>query len=386
MLYIRRLVPGWRDGETAEFETSAKSDKSLQPILNLPMSEAARSSHDYTEGATEAEIDSALHTRRRERRDSQVSASYGEDDEGAVFDGPGHYVVPSSVTNMHHERPLARRASGQWTPRSRRRRRSEDRGSQGSYLARRASEDTQPSGSNDEDEAVDEDGVDIATSYSGRRSRRRESRASRSVFENIASLFARSSSPTRSRRSLSRASSGGSSFRSRRSGLRIRSDGSDYAVEDEEGSDRWGYSSPEEELGSLDGLLEEGADIVESTSDIDYGSQPPSPTASLPLLSNDHIFDDTRIDMEDLARSSSPRPPPGPPSRQRIHLADEDTTVRFLGYEIMLWRKRLWTLCCVVTFGALGLVGHWFPRVWLRWAAREKAFKDIDDGLVVVEV
>ena len=29
---------------------------------------------------------------------------------------------------------------------------------------------------------------------------------------------------------------------------------------------------------------------------------------------------------------------------------------------------------------------HWFPRLWLSWVADEKAFKDMDNGFMVIEV
>jgi cation-transporting ATPase 13A3/4/5 len=57
-----------------------------------------------------------------------------------------------------------------------------------------------------------------------------------------------------------------------------------------------------------------------------------------------------------------------------------------VGYDTIWWRQLLWRFSCVVTFGALGLLGHWFPQLWLRWVAREKAFQDAADGFVVVEV
>lgn len=341
------------------------------------------SDHDYTEGASEADIQQVIRSQPREARDSQMSSSYGEDGDGMVFDGPGHYVVPSSVTTMHHERPLSRRGSGQMSVQSRQRRRSED-----SFLrpsrSRRQSEDTQRSSLAGED-VGDEDGIDIATSYSGRRSQRRESRNSRSVFENVARLFRSSSGSVSPTGSPSRASLAGPSRHGRGIDMRARSDASDYALDDEE-SERWGYLSQESDSDHSDEQLDEGADIVNSSSDVDYGSVPPSPTGSLPFRSSDPIFGDTRLEMDDFSRASSPAPPSGPPSRQRIHLADEDTTVRFVGHEVTPYRQRLWRLGSVITVGALSLVGHWFPRVWLRWMAREKAFRNTRNGFVVVEV
>jgi len=103
-------------------------------------------------------------------------------------------------------------------------------------------------------------------------------------------------------------------------------------------------------------------------------------------MSHDPLFGDTRIEIEELPRADSPPPPPGPPSRQKIHLVDEDLTVRFQGHEIIPYRRFLWNLSVFLTLGVLGLVGHWFLRFWLRWVTREKAFKDIKEGFVVVEV
>ncbi|TDL26307.1 Ca-transporting ATPase [Rickenella mellea] len=78
-------------------------------------------------------------------------------------------------------------------------------------------------------------------------------------------------------------------------------------------------------------------------------------------------------------------PPPGPPSRQTIFLADEDISVRFIGYETMYWRQWAWRVGCITTFGVLGLFGHWLPRIWLRWVAQEKAFADPRTNFIVVE-
>ncbi|KDQ53585.1 hypothetical protein JAAARDRAFT_137089 [Jaapia argillacea MUCL 33604] len=78
-------------------------------------------------------------------------------------------------------------------------------------------------------------------------------------------------------------------------------------------------------------------------------------------------------------------PPPGPPSRQTVYLPDEDSTIRFIGYDTSPFRRTMWRFGCILTFGLLGLLAHWFPRLWLRWVAHEKAFKDAKEGFVVVE-
>ncbi|GAW05440.1 Ca-transporting ATPase [Lentinula edodes] len=78
-------------------------------------------------------------------------------------------------------------------------------------------------------------------------------------------------------------------------------------------------------------------------------------------------------------------PPPGPPSRQQIHIEEDDSTIRLVGYEIILWRQWLWRASCILTFGILGLLGNWFPRLWLGFVTHEKAFINIKQGFVVVE-
>ncbi|CDO77638.1 hypothetical protein BN946_scf184946.g32 [Trametes cinnabarina] len=157
---------------------------------------------------------------------------------------------------------------------------------------------------------------------------------------------------------------------------------SDYAVatDDEDEEERWGYTSNEEDS-------EEEADIASvgrSGSEIDYGSLPPSPGPGLPLLAGDPIFgSEARIEMGELELLSPP--PPGPPSRQTLYIADEDAHIRMVGYEPIRWRQWLWWTCCVFSFGILGLLGRWFPRLWLRWVTRECAFINMQRGFVVVE-
>jgi len=94
---------------------------------------------------------------------------------------------------------------------------------------------------------------------------------------------------------------------------------------------------------------------------------------------------ETRIDM-DISFTLLDAPPPGPPSRQTIYIPDEDSTIRFIGYEAIRWRWCLWKLGCALSAGFLALLGHWFPRLWLRWVAHEKAFISSDNGFIVVEV
>ncbi|KAJ6594005.1 Ca-transporting ATPase [Mycena capillaripes] len=341
--------------------------------------------YDYTEGASAIDIDAVVANNRRSRRDSQYSALYAEDGDGSMFSGPGHSANPSSVSRMAHVGPL-RRSTGSW---SRTRRRSQDStGSLRRGLSRRSSQDSQGSRqSSDIEQNSDNDELSSPETRLTRASTPPRS----GVFDNIASLFARTPQatdpPTRRRLSLSQRSSGSVGRYSRRS---RRSDaGSEHAVDlsDDDSQERWGYSSGEEDSSDES---DSGRSIVTNMSvpaSMEYDSEPPSPKASagLPLLASDQIFGgEARIDM-DISFALLDAPPPGPPSRQTIYIPDEDNTIRFVGYETIWWRHWLWRFCCFATLGALGLLGHWFPQLWLRWVAREKAFQDAVDGFVVVE-
>ncbi|KAG8963193.1 hypothetical protein FRC03_003287 [Tulasnella sp. 419] len=222
----------------------------------------------------------------------------------------------------------------------------------------------------------------------GSRSRKRRARqtsppespkAQRSVFDNIANFFGGGAEqPTRapgSRRTSV-------SSRRRRSGSRAGSERGEDEVSS--GEERWGYASGEED--ESDGSEFRGRDLNRDLSD-EYHSGPPSPSASLPLITGhgDPFFGDTRIDMEELERSPSPPPPPGPASRQSVFLADEDIHLRFIGYEPIAWRQWMWFTGSIASLGTLALTGYWAPNIWLRWVAQEKSFKLMKEGLVVVE-
>ena len=212
-----------------------------------------------------------------------------------------------------------------------------------------------------------------------RRSRRKSaSPAPRpTVFENIAQIFTRAAtqteSPPRSRRpSVSSRSSRAGLLR--RTSSRRSDAGSDYAVETDD-EERWGYASEEEDESDAESIQDVDHDSVDFRS-IDERSLPPSPSLALHVMTGDPIFgDESRIDMGELDLSEPP--PPGPPSRQMIFLEEEDAHIRFVGYEVVRLRQILWRVLCVLSFGILGLLGHWFPRLWLRWVAKEKAFKDM---------
>jgi cation-transporting ATPase 13A3/4/5 len=262
-------------------------------------------------------------------------------------------------------------------------------GSQRRGLSRRSSEDSQVSRQNTD---IEQDSDNDELSSSETRLKRTSTPPSRpGVFDNIASLFTRTpqaTDPPR-RRLLSQHSSGSVGRYSRRS---RRSDaGSEHAldVDDDDSQERWGYSSGEEDSSDAD-ESDSGRSISTNMSvpaSMQYDSEPPSPTSQgIPLLASDQIFGgEARIDMG-ISFALLDAPPPGPPSRQTLYIPDEDNTIRFVGYETIWWRRWLWIFCCIITLGALSLLGHWFPQLWLRWVAREKAFQDATDGFVVVEV
>ena len=362
----------------------------------------ASSSYDYTEGASAIDIQQALvDIASQSRQDS----TYGEDGEGAMFDGPAHSVNPSSVSRMsiadHGRRSSVWSREG-GRPGSRSRRRSET-----STRSRRRSEDSitdYGSTSRERDPERRADDIDDSMEFSDegevhdmtvRRQRKRSpSPPARSgVFGTLSQIFGShapqlSESPSRSRRpSLSSRSSRTRLLRrtSSRQSSRRSDAGSEYAVDDEgDGDERWGYASSEE--GDSDASEDRDTDAASmALSEAGYGSQPPTPGPTLPLMAGDPIFGaESRIEMGELEFLAPP--PPGPPSRQTIYVADEDAHIRMVGYEIVLWRQWLWRLCCVCTFGCLALLGHWFPRLWLRWVTKEKAFINIQHGFIVVEV
>lgn len=332
--------------------------------------------YDYTEGASAIDIKAAAANAWRH------SSYSGDSGQGAMFDGPGQESIPTSISRMSYaEHGLAgRRRSREW---SRGRMKSEEsvgRTSRRMSTDGEVSQATEEARSGSEEEAG---GDDEDTNHRGRRRRRSISPTLNrsSVFENIANLFSRTGAGESRASEFSRRSSASSTRKSRR---RSSDAGSEFALADEV-NERWGYSSGEED----NETESDGSHPLNPFhSEIDYGSYPPSPSAGshLPLFAADAIFgDEVRIDI-DIPREPLNPPPPGPPSRQTIYVPEEDNTFRFVGYEVIIWRQWLWRVCCAATLGLVGLLGHWFPRVWLRCVVEEKAFRDIRHGYVVVEV
>ncbi|KAL1672462.1 hypothetical protein EV122DRAFT_271611 [Schizophyllum commune] len=339
-------------------------------------SENRTARHDYTEGASAIDIQSAAAASRRARRESQYSNMYDED-QGSMFAGPGHAIKPSSVSRMAHS--LTRRSSE--GGRSRSRRGSRDSGVSGRPRVRRAPSETSQVSRQSSVVASDVDSEEGDDDERPGRSRRRRSPAPPSgMFSSIANLFGRHE-PSSRRPSLSQRSSASIS----RSWRRRPSEAGSEAGEDED--ERWGYSSAEDFSDSeSSGSVNDLRDTVSLTGSMQYASDAEAPDdQGIPLLAADPVFgNESRVDMGPPFADLEP-PPPGPPSRQIIYIADEDQTIRFVGCEIVWWRQLLWRICTVLSFGILALLGHWIPRIWLRWVTREKAFKELGEGLIIIE-
>jgi cation-transporting ATPase 13A3/4/5 len=329
------------------------------------------SNYDYTEGASAIDISEAVSNSRHTRRDSQYSLPY-DDQQGTMFDGPGHSVVPSSVSRMSIDRPRSRR-------------RSEDSQATRPFAAhRRRSSDMSNSWSQmPDDSALEDDGIGETVPL--RRGRRSPSPRRTGVFSGIANLFGRDTggdaASSHRRTSISQ--------HSRTSSTRLwgrRSDAGSVVGSEvsREGDDRWGYSSGEEdEPSDVEDIARDKSPVP---SERTFSSYPPSlgHSESLPLLSGDQFFgNETRID---IGFEHLDPPPPGPPSRQTFYLADEDVTLRFVGYEVLRWHFWAWRLACVVSLGMLALLGHWFPKLWLHWVTRENAFRELSNGFITIEV
>jgi cation-transporting P-type ATPase 13A2 len=348
---------------------------------------------DYTDGASAQEIQSAIREVPRGRGDQQIAGSYqprrsmssfrdADDAGGAVFDGPGSVTIPSSVTGLRSTRSRSFRAG------SHRGSRVFDQNRQSSeldyvrpVLSRRGT------GMSDATDAlIDSDG-ETSSHVSERPARSRYRRQSTinaeageeatrerqtSMFGNLASFFGAGRQTSPSRKS--------DASRSRRGSV------ADYAESiSEEREDRWGYHSSEEGSSEGDNVSLPGS-LYPASSRGGGHSSPPSPTSAFPGMGRDPIFGDTRLDIDDVSLAETIPITSGPPSQQDVYIADEDIKLRLLGYQTIRWRSLLWNFLSVASLGTLGLIGHWFPELWLRCVARKTSFIARSANIIIVEV
>jgi cation-transporting ATPase 13A2 len=150
----------------------------------------------------------------------------------------------------------------------------------------------------------------------------------------------------------------------------------------------WGYNDEDDEddySDRPDG--EEGytSSLADDTS-LPPNSRPGSPHLPLIPAGPDAVFGEhgrgVGLDEEpkDFASISIP-------SRQTILLPDEDLSIRFTGYRTDPLRHAVWWAGCILSLGALGLVGRWIPSTWVKFCGKETSFDEAREGSwVVVEV
>jgi cation-transporting ATPase 13A3/4/5 len=156
-------------------------------------------------------------------------------------------------------------------------------------------------------------------------------------------------------------------------------------------SERWGYTSNEDDADTYSQVSDRASGEAGYTSSLaDDTSLPPQSRPSsppIPLLPGDGIFGDPahqhqvgQIPLQQFPESTKP-------SEQTILLPDEDLTIRFTSYRTDVIRNALWWVGCVLTLGGLGLVGRWMPKVWIKWCGKETEFEKSERGSwLVVEV
>ncbi|GMK53976.1 hypothetical protein CspeluHIS016_0105620 [Cutaneotrichosporon spelunceum] len=140
--------------------------------------------------------------------------------------------------------------------------------------------------------------------------------------------------------------------------------------------DSWGYG------GEDDDELNEGyaSSLADDTS-LPPQSPPGSPRLPLvPVMGGDIFGQSTgQYDEEPKEFDESTEP-----SKQTVLLPDEDLSIRFTGYRTDTFRNIMWWIGCILTLGALALLGRWIPRMWVRFVGRETSFKEAKKGAWIV--
>ncbi|CED85070.1 ca-transporting atpase [Phaffia rhodozyma] len=366
--------------------------------------------HDYTEGAGEQDLAEAIEIRGRSdgRRDSMSGWNgEGEDQQTAIFSGPGSFSVPSSVTTMHHHmnstprnsfslhRSHSRTSISRGQGYDGRRGHSSEAGSTyGGTGGRRGrnsfNRQDELSGSETDTYGSDEEAKEskrksvlggIASVLGFRASKDADDEEALGGSSNINRKRSFSSHRSHSRPSLGRKRS---SNRSRAGSVALSDrDGSEIPSSDE--GDNWGYSSNDQDSDSDDARSETYSQQSYRSDNNDLvpiHRSPHSPSSqTVPLLAEDPLFHRTP-GTSDIRTAKDENTPvePFPPvdplsgSKQLIELPDEDLTLLFTGYETVRWKETLWWIGVLFTGGGLGLVGRWVPTLWVDWVGKETEF------------
>lgn len=314
----------------------------------------------------------------------------------AIFSGPAALSVPSSMTSMHLDRYM---------------RRSSVSSSRNSMSRSRPSFQRNRSSQRDDDDTRSnrsEEGHGRPVNFRRSSSRSRMSVQSDAVddeplspeernglssprlFPRLASAFGfghkaqdDQEEGTRRRR--------GSRARSRRSSGHTRAssdyDRSEQTSVSDSGSERWGYSSNEDDADTYSQRSRVSGEAGYTSSLADDTSLPPQSRPSsppIPLLPTDGIFGDPSAQLQNAQGALVAFPESTKPSQQTILLPDEDLAIRFSSYRMDKLRSALWWTGCLLTAGGLGLVGRWVPTVWIKWCGKETEFEKTQRGAWIV--
>lgn len=147
----------------------------------------------------------------------------------------------------------------------------------------------------------------------------------------------------------------------------------------------WGYEDDDYMDSYGEGDEGYSSSLADDTS-LPPQSRPTSPSIPLVPSATDGIFGEPNarpIDQDEPRDFVSV----AVPSRQTIVLPDEDLSIRFTCYRTDPSRNVLWWLGCILTLGALGLLGRWMPTIWVKFLGRETSFEEAKEGSwLVVEV
>lgn len=405
--------------------------------------------HDYTEGATQGEIEEVLRQHKAEEVALLGESAMGMGDEGpndgksnlrydgcvksrltiprpveatnAIWDGPAAHSVSRSFTSMHgfmerarrssissnrpsfgdyrrsqdHSRPsfdYRRSQNGSMRSRSNTGHYSEDgRPGMPRHISGRSHQTTQSQAVDDEDwpESPGADDTEEPDEAAGLRSP--------GILPRIASAFGfgklddKTDDGLGRRRSRSIGSRGARSRRSSHVSSRSRGESADASEYMSDGTESWGYTSNEDDqdTSSLISDRGEGGEEGYSSSLADDTSLPPNSRPSsppMPLLPSDGIFGDPHPELQN-SQIGEPFAGPDTAYRQTIVLPDEDLKIRFTGYVTDTVKSILWFIGCVLSFGVLGLIGRWVPKAWIGWVGKATEFNKRKDGAwAVVEV